>query len=180
MSRLIKKPIAIVGGATLVQSGDVLTIKGPKGELTIPLPAGVEVRTEGENFWVSTTKDMQTTALQGTVWSLAKFAIEGVTTGFTKILELEGVGYRVVTEGKELVLHLGYALPVRMPIPENVAITVDKNTIKVTGIDKDAVGQAAAEIRALKKPEPYKGKGIHYQGEVIRRKVGKKAGATAA
>ena len=162
------------------QSGDVLTVKGPKGELKITLPAGVEVKTEGTNFWVTTTKDVKTTALQGTVWSLAKNAIEGVTTGFTKVLEIEGVGYRAAIEGKELVLYLGYALPVRMPIPESVAITVDKNTIKVTGIDKDAVGQAAAEIRALKKPEPYKGKGIHYQGEVIRRKVGKKAGATAA
>lgn len=180
MSRLIKKSIAIVGGATLVQSGNVLAVKGPKGELKITLPAGVEVKTEGAEFWVSTTKDVKTTALQGTVWSLAKNAIEGVTTGFTKILELEGVGYRAATEGKELVLHLGYALPVRMLIPANVAIAVDKNTITVTGIDKDAVGQAAAEIRALKKPEPYKGKGIHYRGEVIRRKVGKKAGATAA
>ncbi len=103
-----------------------------------------------------------------------------MTIGFTKILEIEGVGYRATVEGKELVLFLGYALPVRLPIPENVAITVDKNIIKVAGIDKDAVGQAAAEIRALKKPEPYKGKGIHYQGEVIRRKVGKKAGAAAA
>jgi large subunit ribosomal protein L6 len=180
MSRLIKKPIAITGGATLTQSGNVLAVKGPKGELAIALPAGVEVKTEGTNFWVTTTKDVKTTALQGTVWSLAKNAIEGVTVGFTKLLEIEGVGYRAAVEGKELVLFLGYALPVRMPIPENVAITVDKNTIKVTGIDKDAVGQAAAEIRALKKPEPYKGKGIHYQGEVIRRKVGKKAGATAA
>jgi len=180
MSRLIKKPIAITAGATLVESRGVLTIKGPKGELTITLPAGVEVKTEGTNFWVTTTKDVKTTALQGTVWSLAKNAIEGVTTGFTKILELEGVGYRVSVEGKELVLFLGYALPVRMPIPATVVVAVDKNTIKVTGIDKDAVGQVAADIRAQKKPEPYKGKGIHYQGEVIRRKVGKKAGATAA
>jgi large subunit ribosomal protein L6 len=180
MSRLIKKPIVIPAGATLVQNGAVLTIKGPKGELTIALPTGVEVKTEGTNFWIGTTPDTQTSAIQGTVWSLVKNAVEGVTNGFTKILEIEGVGYRAVLEGKELVLFLGYALPVRVPVPENVAITVDKNTIKVTGIDKDAVGQAAAEIRALKKPEPYKGKGIHYQGEVIRRKVGKKAGATAA
>jgi len=89
--------------------------------------------------------------LQGTVWALAKNAVEGVTIGFTKVLEIEGVGYRAVLEGKELVLFLGYALPVRVPVPENVAIAVDKNTITVTGIDKDAVGQAAAEIRALKK-----------------------------
>ena len=180
MSRLIKKPIAITAGATLVQSGDVLTIKGPKGELTITLPTGVEVKTEGTNFWVTTTKDMQTTALQGTVWSLAKNAIEGVTIGFTKVLELEGVGYRVSVEGKELVLFLGYALPVRMPIPDTVTVAVDKNTIKVTGIDKDAVGQVAADIRAQKKPEPYKGKGIRYEGEVVRMKQGKKAATAAA
>lgn len=180
MSRLIKKPIAITPGATLIQSGRVLAIKGPKGELSIDLPAGVEVKTEGTNFWVSTTPEVKTTALQGTVWALVKNAIEGVTVGFTKVLEIEGVGYRVAIEGKELVLFLGYALPVRVPIPQNVSIAVDKNVMTVTGIDKDAVGKAAAEIRALKKPEPYKGKGIHYQGEVIRRKVGKKAGATAA
>ncbi|HUC31391.1 MAG TPA: 50S ribosomal protein L6 [Candidatus Paceibacterota bacterium] len=180
MSRLIKKPIAITGGATLVESRGILTIKGPKGELKITVPHGVTLKTEGENFWITTTAEMETTAIQGTVWALVKNAIEGVTTGFTKVLEIEGVGYRAVIEGKELVLFLGYALPVRVSIPENVTITVDKNTIKVVGIDKDAVGQAAAEIRALKKPEPYKGKGIHYQGEVIRRKVGKKAGAAAA
>jgi large subunit ribosomal protein L6 len=180
MSRLIKKPIAITGGATLIQSGGVLTVKGPKGELRIAVPHSVTLKTEGENFWISTTPGQDTTAIQGTVWSIVKNAIEGVTAGFTKVLEIEGVGYRAATEGKELVLHLGYALPVRLPISADVAVTVDKNTIKVTGIDKDAVGQAAAEIRALKKPEPYKGKGIHYQGEVIRRKVGKKAGTTAA
>jgi large subunit ribosomal protein L6 len=180
MSRLIKKPIAITGGATLIQSGDVLTVKGPKGELKITVPQGVVLKAEGENFWVAATAETQTTAIQGTIWALVKNAVEGVTVGFTKILEIEGVGYRASVEGKELVLFLGYALPVRMPISEEVAITVDKNTIKVVGIDKDAVGQAAAEIRAQKKPEPYKGKGIHYQGEVIRRKVGKKAGATAA
>ena len=180
MSRLIKKPIAITAGATLVQSGDVLTVKGPKGELKITVPHGVTLKTEGENFWISTTPGQETTAIQGTIWALVKNAVEGVTVGFTKILEIEGVGYRAVLEGKELVLFLGYALPVRVPISDNVVIVVEKNTIKVSGIDKDVVGQAAAEIRALKKPEPYKGKGIHYRGEIIRRKVGKKAGAAAA
>ena len=180
MSQLIKKSIAITGGATLVLNGDVLTVKGPKGELKVIVPQGVTTKTEGENFWVSTTPEAKTTAIQGTTWALVKNAIEGVTVGFTKVLEIEGVGYRAVIEGKELVLFLGYALPVRVPISDKVAIVVEKNTIKVSGIDKDAIGQAAAEIRALKKPEPYKGKGIHYQGEVIRRKVGKKAGAAAA
>lgn len=180
MSRLIKKPITITAGATLVQSGDILTIKGPKGELTITVPHGVTLKNEGENFWISITPNVEASAIQGTIWALVKNAIEGVTIGFTKVLEIEGVGYRAVIEGNELVLFLGYALPVRVPVSEKVTITVDKNTIKVVGIDKNAVGQAAAEIRALKKPEPYKGKGIHYQGEVIRRKVGKKAGAASA
>ncbi len=179
MSRLIKKSITITNGATIAQNGDTLAVKGPKGEINIPIPAGVAVKTEGDQFWVGTTPEVKTTALQGTVWALAKNAIEGVTVGFTKILEIEGVGYRAAVEGKELVLFLGYALPVRLPIPNNVAIAVEKNTITVTGVNKDVVGQAAAEIRALKKPEPYKGKGIHYRGEVIRRKVGKKAGTAA-
>jgi large subunit ribosomal protein L6 len=180
MSRLIKKPIAMTAGVTLVQNGGVLTVKGPKGELKIAVPHGVEIKTKDENIWVSTTPDVKISAVQGTVWALIRNALEGVTTGFTKVLEIDGVGYRAVLEGGELVLFLGYAQPVRIPVPGNVVITVDKNTIKVVGIDKDAVGQTAAEIRALKKPEPYKGKGIHYQGEVIRRKVGKKAGVTAA
>jgi large subunit ribosomal protein L6 len=180
MSRLIKKPIIIPSGATIAENSRVLTIKGPKGEITMPLPQGAELKIEAGSAVVTGHAEAKTTAASGTAWALIKNAIEGVTSGFTKVLEIEGVGYRAATEGKELVLHLGYALPVRMPIPEDVAIVVDKNTITVTGIDKDSVGQAAAEIRALKKPEPYKGKGIHYRGEVIRRKVGKKAGAGAS
>ena len=182
MSRLIKKPLAITSGATLSVAGGVLTVKGPKGELQFTVPASVEVKIDGEQVWVIAVlkgAEEANEAIPGTFWSLMKNAIEGVTAGFTKVLEIEGVGYRAVLEGKELVLFLGYAQPVRMPVPAGVVIAVEKNTIKVTGIDKDAVGRAAAEIRALKKPEPYKGKGIHYQGEVIIRKVGKKAGAGA-
>ncbi|MDP2598392.1 MAG: 50S ribosomal protein L6, partial [Candidatus Liptonbacteria bacterium] len=117
-------------------------------------------------------------ALLGTAWSLVSNAIRGVAEGFSKILEVEGVGYRVALEGKELVLFLGYAQPVRMKIPEGVTIVIEKNTLTVSGINKDLVGLVAANIRAHKKPEPYKGKGFHYKGEVIKRKVGKKAGAT--
>jgi large subunit ribosomal protein L6 len=170
MSRLIKKPIKIPAGVTVTQNGAVLNVKGPKGELKVKLAPGVTVTVEGENMNVSA----------GTEWSLAKNAVQGVTEGFIKILEIEGVGYRAVVEGKELVLYLGYALPVRVPILPGITMVVEKSTIKVSGIDKDLVGRAAAGVRALKKPEPYKGKGIHYQGEVIRRKVGKKAGATAS
>ncbi|HVM77048.1 MAG TPA: 50S ribosomal protein L6 [Candidatus Paceibacterota bacterium] len=179
MSRLIKKPIAIASGATLAKSGETLVVKGPKGQLTVKIPAGVDVKIEGTNFTVEAKGD-GASAFAGTFYALVKNAIVGVTDGFTKVLEIEGVGYRAAIEGKTLVLHLGYAQPVRRAIPEGIAVAVEKNVIKISGIDKETVGQAAAEIRSLKKPEPYKGKGIHYQGEVIRRKVGKKAGATAA
>ena len=181
MSRLIKKPITITAGATLTLSGEVLHVKGPKGELKVRVPHGVEVKIEGANLNVNRAKETAGTneAAAGTLWSLIKNAIEGVTNGYVKVLEIEGVGYRAAIEGKELVLYLGYALPVRHPVLEGVTIAVEKNMIKVSGIDKDLVGRAAAEIRAMKKPEPYKGKGIKYQGEVIQRKVGKKAGAGA-
>jgi large subunit ribosomal protein L6 len=180
MSRLIKKSIAVPENVTIVVHGNLATVKGAKGELAVAVPIGVEITTESKAVWVKIAADGTISPMFGTTWSLLKNAIAGVSEGFTKILEIEGVGYRAAVEGKELVLNLGYALPVRVPILEGVTVTVDKNMIKVSGIDKDLVGRAAAEIRALKKPEPYKGKGIHYQGEVIRRKVGKKAGATAA
>jgi len=187
MSRLIKKSIAIPDGVTATASGEVFVVKGAKGELSVKIPAGVVVAVEGKEIWIKsraagdgTASDTvpNEAALLGTTWSLAKNAAEGVSEGFAKVLEIEGVGYRAAIEGKDLVLNLGYALPVRMPVLEGVTIVVEKNMIKVSGIDKELVGRAAAEIRALKKPEPYKGKGIHYQGEVIRRKVGKKAGST--
>ena len=179
MSRLIKKPIAIAEGATVTVANDEVRVKGPKGEIVLPVLAGVAIETEGSNVWVKIVPGTEGTAMHGTMWSLVRNAIEGVTKGFEKVLEIEGVGYRASMEGKDLVLHLGYALPVRMPIADTVTVAVEKSTIKVTGINKEHVGQMAAEIRALKKPEPYKGKGIHYQGEVIRRKAGKKAGTAA-
>jgi large subunit ribosomal protein L6 len=183
MSRLIKKSIALPDGVTVSETAGAFIFKGTKGELTINVPAGVALSVEGKELWIKSSAEGEQgggTALAGTTWSLAKNAIEGVSNGFMKILEIEGVGYRAAIEGKDLVLNLGYALPVRVPVAEGVAIVVDKALIKVSGIDKDLVGRVAAEIRALKKPEPYKGKGIHYQGEFIRRKVGKKAGAAAA
>lgn len=190
MSRLIKKSIPIPAGTTVTQNGSGFVFKGPKGELVLKAVPGIEVSIEGAELWIKRGEGLENEAMLGTLWSLAKNAIQGVTEGYAKNLEIEGVGYRAVVEsasakasadkgGNELVLYLGYALPVRRPIPQGIAITVEKNVIKVSGIDKEAVGQAAAEIRALKKPEPYKGKGIHYAGEVIRRKVGKKAGTAA-
>ena len=183
MSRLVKKSIPLPEGATVTVGGGFVKVRGAKGELNVKIPHGVAVIVEGKEVWVK--PDAQATgvvnlaALLGTTWSLVRNAVEGVMNGYTKVLEIEGVGYRAALEGKELVLYLGYALPVRVPVLEGVTIAVEKNMITVAGIDKELVGRAAAGIRALKKPEPYKGKGIHYQGEVIRRKVGKKAGTTA-
>ena len=180
MSRLIKKHITIPANVSVTEAGDVFVVKGPKGELTMKRVQGITVTIEEGKVWVKEGEGLTNKAMLGTFWSLLTNAITGVTEGFTKNLEIEGVGYRAALEGKELVLFIGYALPVRMPVPEGITIAVEKNLIKISGIDKDAVGRAAAEIRAEKKPEPYKGKGIHYVGEVIRRKVGKKAGAGAA
>jgi large subunit ribosomal protein L6 len=179
MSRLIKKSIPLPEKVTVTQNGDTLVIKGPKGELKLTIVPGIGIEVSAKEVWVKDINEKKAGAMLGTTWSLLQNAIQGVNEGFTKILEIEGVGYRAAVEGQTLVLHLGYALPVRVPVLEGTMVVVEKNTIKVSGIDKDRVGRAAAEIRALKKPEPYKGKGIHYQGEVIRRKVGKKAGAAA-
>ena len=178
MSRLIKKPVVIEGGATVTERDGVLVFTGPGGEQRVTLAPGVAARIEGQNLWIERKGDLANKAILGTLWALSRNAIEGVTKGFVKILEIEGVGYRAVLEGKDLILHLGYALPVRVKIDDAITVAVEKNTIRVSGIDKNLVGLAAAKIRALKKPEPYKGKGIRYKGEVIRRKVGKKAGAT--
>jgi len=139
MSRLIKKPIIIDASATIAKKGDGLVVKGPKGELSVMIPAGVAVAIEGANLTVSSTDASGSTAQAGTLYANVKNAMTGVTTGFVKVLEIEGVGYRAVLEGKELVLFLGYALPVRVPVPENVVIAVDKNAITVTGIDTRAI-----------------------------------------
>lgn len=179
MSRLIKKPIIIPQGVTVTQGDGILAVRGPKGELTVRVPTSVAVKIDGRNLWIEKGGEGER-ALLGTTWALTRNAVEGVTEGFVKILEIEGVGYRAVMESKDLTLYLGYAVPVKMPLDAGVTVTVDKNVIKIVGINKEVVGRVAAEIRALKKPEPYKGKGIHYQGEVIRRKAGKKAGTAAA
>ncbi len=161
-----------------MQEGNILVFKGPKGEKRLSINPEVKVKIEGEEIWVSPVGNM--TAHVGTAWSLIRNSIEGVSSGFSKILDIEGVGYKAALEGKDLSLSLGYAHPVRVKIPEGIVLVIEKNvTIKISGSDKDLVGLIAANIRALKKPEPYKGKGIRYRGEVVRRKVGKKAGAAA-
>ncbi len=181
MSRLAKKQIPIPQGVTVVKNDGELKIKGAKTENAVRLPGTVAVEVSPEGVMVKIAEESkQGRADAGTTWSLIRNAIEGVTNGFTKVLEIEGVGYKAQVEGKNLSLSLGYVNPVKFPIPEGLAITTEKNTIKIAGHNKELVGQAAAQIRALKKPEPYKGKGIRYQGEVIRRKVGKKAAAAGS
>jgi large subunit ribosomal protein L6 len=179
MSRLAKKTIQIPEGVTVEEKDSILHFKGAKGEADFKVLSGVKVSVAAPEIKVEASSgDRQTRANVGTAWSLIQNHIEGVSGGFSRVLELEGVGFRASMEGKTLILNLGFVNPVRFTPPEKVTITVEKNAITVSGTDKAEVGQAAAQIRAFKKPEPYKGKGIHYRGEVIRRKVGKKAGAT--
>jgi large subunit ribosomal protein L6 len=181
MSRLARKPVTIPSGVTIAEQNHSLTVKGPKGELAVPVLPHVQVQLAANGAMVTTeAKYAQARMNIGTMWSLIQNAIIGVTKGYEKVLEIEGVGYRAAIEGNTLVLSLGYVNPVRYEILKGVAVVVEKNTIKVSGIDKELVGRTASQIRGFKKPEPYKGKGIHYQGEVIKRKVGKKAATVAA
>lgn len=178
MSRLAKKPI-MFAGAALRKEGDFLLVKGPKGEIKVRISPKVEI-VIGESEANLKAKSDDAGADLGTAWALVKNAVEGVSRGFSKVLDIEGVGFRATLEGKELVLFLGYALPVRIAIPDGISVKLDKNSMEVSGTEKELVGRFAAQVRAEKKPEPYKGKGIRYRGEIVKRKVGKKAGATAA
>ncbi len=186
MSKIGKKPIVIPDNITVVKNGDVLEFKtGDKAaELKVLPYISAEISEETVDdktvkvLTFKTTKDLnQATANWGTTRSLANNIIEGLKKGFIKILEIEGVGYRANMEGDVLVLNLGFSHPVRFVSRKGVKISSEKNVITISGQDKEAVGQIAAEIRALKKPEPYKGKGIKYRGEIIRRKQGKKVGS---
>lgn len=178
MSRLARKPIAIEKDVTVAYANGILTCKGKLGEIKVKVGEGVAVELASDSVSFKPTGDSkQIKSNLGTSVSLFKNAMQGVKEGFTKVLEIEGVGFRGQMEGKTLVLNLGFVNPVRFTPPEGVTIVVEKNILKISGIDKEVVGQAAAQIRSFKKPEPYKGKGIRYQGEIIRLKVGKKAAA---
>lgn len=180
MSRLAKKPIILEPGVFVVQNAGVLSFKGPKGEKAVKILPHIEVEINDKNLMVKSNKSVkQARANLGTTWSLIKNAVIGVSQQFFKVLEIEGIGFRAALEGATLVLTLGFVNPIRFNPPQGISIKVEKNRITVSGVDKEVVGQVAAQIRAFKKPEPYKGKGIHYQGEVIRRKAGKKATASA-
>jgi len=174
MSRIGKKPIEIPQGASAAMTGAVLSVKGPKGELKKEIDSKVKVEIKDGKIFVSS----EFGNLWGLYGALVRNMIEGITKGFEKKLEIEGVGFRANIEGDSLVLNLGFSNPVKIKKPEGISFTVEKNVITVSGIDKERVGQISAVIRKCKKAEPYKGKGIKYQGEKIRRKEGKKVVAS--
>lgn len=174
MSRIGKLPIDVPAGVTITVDSDVISVKGPKGELTAPHLSDVTVTLEGTQIIVTRKDDERVAKAQhGLQRSLIQNAVDGVTKGFEKKLEVNGVGFRVSGGGSEIEMQLGFSHPVKYKAKEGVQLSVDKMTITVSGIDKQLVGQVAAEIRSLKKPEPYKGKGIKYADEVVRRKAGK-------
>ena len=175
MSRIGRMPIAVPAGVTVdIAENNKVTVKGPKGTLTRVLPEEMDIKLEGDQVVVTRPNDLKKMkSLHGLTRTLINNMVIGVTEGYTKVLEVNGVGYRAAKQGKKLVLNLGYSHPVEMEDPEGLESKVDGNTITVSGIDKEKVGQYAAEIRETRKPEPYKGKGIKYADEVIRRKVGK-------
>ncbi|KPJ54919.1 50S ribosomal protein L6 [Parcubacteria bacterium DG_72] len=176
MSRIGKKPIQIPDDVEINIAEGEVNVKGPKGELSTKIPPEVLVRKEGENIIVSVERDTKKTkALWGLTRTLIYNMVEGVVKGHEKKLEIQGVGYRANLEGENLVLLVGFSHPVKIKKPENINFTVEKNIITISGIDKELVGQTAAKIRKVRKPEPYKGKGIRYIGEIVKRKVGKKA-----
>lgn len=174
MSRIGKQPIEIPSGVTITVDSDVITVKGAKGELTVPHLSDVTVAQQDGTAIVTRKDDERIAKAQhGLQRALLNNAVEGVTKGFEKKLEVNGVGFRVTGGGQEIEMQLGFSHPVKYKAPEGITLTVNKMEITVSGIDKQQVGQAAAEIRSLKKPEPYKGKGIKYADEVVLRKAGK-------
>ena len=176
MSRIGRMPIAIPAGVTVeVAENNKVTVKGPKGTLERVLPGEMEIKVEGAEVTVTRPNDLKKMkSLHGLTRTLIANMVKGVTDGYEKVLEINGVGYRAQKQGKKLVLSLGYSHPVEMEDPEGLETVVEgTDKIIVKGIDKEKVGQFAAEIRDKRRPEPYKGKGIKYADEVIRRKVGK-------
>lgn len=175
MSRIGKKPVVLPEGVTFSYTDKNLSVKGPKGELFVPAHKQVSLTQEGAEVTVSVKKpeDKKQRALWGLYRALLQNLVDGVTKGFSKQLEVIGVGFKVALNGQKITLNLGFSHPIEIDVPAGLAVTVDKNTITIAGADKQLVGQFAANIRELKKPEPYKGKGIRYSDEVVLRKAGK-------
>lgn len=179
MSRIGKKPISIPAGVRVNVEGTVVRAEGPKGALSQAIPRGVTATVRDGQLVIAREGDHRTVrALHGLTRSLVANMVTGVKDGFERRLEIVGIGYRVQLQGRNLQLALGYSHPVLFPLPDGVTAEVDKQTaITLRGADKALLGQTAAKLRELRKPDPYKGKGIRYAGEVVRRKVGKKAGS---
>jgi large subunit ribosomal protein L6 len=177
MSRIGKKPIPVPAGVSVAIEPELVTVNGPKGELQERIHRDITVAQEGEELVVTRPTDRgEHRALHGLTRSLVANMVEGVTAGYTKTLEIQGVGYRAVLKGRNLELALGYSHPVNIPAPDGIEFEVPQPTrVVVSGISKQAVGEIAAIIRKQRPPEPYKGKGIRYEGEYVARKVGKRA-----
>ncbi len=175
MSRIGKKPIPLPSKVTVDIKGQHIAVKGPKGSLELDLPSKVSAKQEGENIVVTRDDDSRTARERhGLSRTLVANMVEGVSKGFEKRLSIQGVGYRAQGQGSKLTLNVGYSNPVEMTMPQGIQVKVDGNTtVIVTGIDKEIVGNMAAKIRAVRPPEPYKGKGIRYVDEFVRRKAGK-------
>ena len=177
MSRIGNRVLTIPEGVSVTLEESTITVKGPKGSLDFPISKSVIVKIEGNTLTVETTDAGDSNVMQGTTNAIIKNMIEGVSKGFEKGLEIIGVGYRFQVQGNVLTVNAGYSHPVKMTVPAGLTVEAVSNTeIVVKGINKELVGEFAANIRKVRKPEPYKGKGIRYKGEVVRRKEGKKAG----
>ena len=176
MSRIGSNPIEVPGGVEIQVSGQTVTAKGRLGERSVTLVDGITVRLEDNKLWLKPRDESKRARVMwGTSHSMVNNLVTGIGEGFTATLEISGVGYRAAVRDKTLHLQIGYSHDVAYPVPEDIAITCERPTlISISGADKQRVGQVAAEIRALRKPEPYKGKGIKYKNEIVRRKEGKK------
>jgi large subunit ribosomal protein L6 len=180
MSRIGKKPIIIVPGVEAKVSGNDIEVKGPKGSLSIKIAPEINVEFKDNQITLSPkVEDLKSRALWGLMRTLVSNMVDGVTKGFEKKMEINGVGFKAAVEGKKLVLNVGYSHPINIEAPEGIDFKVEKNVITVSGISKELVGQISAAIRRVKPPEPYKGKGIKYSTEIIKKKLGKKAAAGA-
>ncbi len=174
MSRIGRRPVSIPSGVTVDCREGRISVKGPKGTLAEPVPASIRVEVaDGEVRFTRPDNETKTRALHGLARAAVSNMITGVTRGFVRELEIQGVGFRAEVRGKKLVLALGYSHPVEMAIPDGLAVSVQDNRVKVEGSDRCRVGQFASDVRAVRPPEPYKGKGVRYVGEHVRRKVGK-------
>lgn len=176
MSRVGQKPVVLPSGVTVEIKGQAVAVKGKLGNLSMDVDGDVDVKVQGSEINLAPrSTSRRARMIWATSRNLLACMVQGVSVGYKKVLEIEGVGFKAAVQGKDLVLNIGFSHEVRFPIPEGIAIKAEKPTVlSITGIDKQKVGQVAAEIRGMKRPEPYKGKGIRYAGEFIQRKEGKK------